>query len=246
MKSSNPTLNSNTFTGFGRISEADSMTIGGTVNKSAILLLLVMLPAAWIWNLFIHAGATAVQGWLVFGMIAGFVLALVTVFKKEWAPITAPLYAVAQGVFLGGISAVFNASYPGIVIQAIGLTFSTLAMMLLVYKMEWISPSENFKLGIVAATGGIALLYFVGFILSFFGINLSFIYGNGTFGIIFSVVVVVIAALNFILDFDFIQQGAQARAPKYMEWYGAFALMVTLIWLYMEILRLLSKLRSRD
>lgn len=246
MRTANPTLTSNTFSGFGSVTERNAMTVGGTVNKTAILLLLVLLPAAWTWNLFVKSGVAATTPWLWVGLIAGFVLAMVTSFKKEWAPITAPLYAVAQGLFLGSVSAAFNAAYPGIVVQSVGLTLATLFVMLVAYQMGWVRATENFKLGVVAATGGIALLYFVTIILSFFGYNFSFIYGNGLFSILFSVFVVGIAALNLVLDFDVIQQGARGGIPKYMEWYGAFALMVTLVWLYIEILRLMSKLRSRD
>lgn len=248
MKSSNPALGSNTFTGFGRtIDITNTMTIGGTINKTFILLLLVLLPAAWTWNLFINSGsnAAAVTPWMYGGLIGGFILSLVTIFKKEWSPYTAPLYSVMQGLFLGAISAFFNATYPGIVVQATTLTFATLFCMLGLYKSGIIKATENFKLGVMAATGGIAIVYFGAIILSFFGVNASFIYGNGLFSIIFSLFVVGIAALNFIVDFDFIEQGSRSAAPKYMEWYGAFALMVTLIWLYIELLRLLSKINSR-
>lgn len=248
MKSSNPALTSNPFSGFGRtIDVTNTMTIGGTVNKTAILLLLVLLPAAWTWNLFMNAGgnAAAISHWIWIGLIGGLIFSLITIFKKEWAPITAPIYAMMQGLFLGGLSATFEVAYPGIVIQATSLTFATLFCMLGVYKAGLIKATENFKLGVIAATGGIALVYFVAIILSFFGVNASFIYGNGIMSILFSLFVVGIAALNFVIDFDFIEQGARSAAPKYMEWYGAFAMMVTLIWLYIEILRLLSKINSR-
>lgn len=245
MRTANPTLASNAFSGFGSIAERTAMTVGGTVNKTMILVLLAVIPAAWTWNLFLQSGAAATTPWLWTGLIVGFILAMITAFKKEWAPITAPLYAVAEGLFLGAISAAFNAAYPGIVIQAVGLTLATLFVMLITYQMGWVKVTESFKLGVVAATGGIALVYFVSIIVSFFGINFSLIYGNGLFSILFSVFVVGIAALNLVLDFDVIQQGASKGAPKYMEWYGAFALMVTLVWLYIEMLRLLSKLRSR-
>jgi uncharacterized YccA/Bax inhibitor family protein len=247
MRSSNPALTSNTFSGFGVVSEAHAMTIRGTVNKTLILLLLVLLPAAWTWATFFKAGANpaSVSTWMIAGMIGGFIFSLATIFKKEWAPVTAPLYAVCEGLFLGGVSGVFQASYPGIVMQAISLTIATLFVMLVAYQTGWIRATERFKLGVVAATGGIALVYLVAMVLGFFGINVSFIYGNGLWSILFSGFVVIIAALNFILDFDFIEQGSRAGIPKYMEWYGAFALMVTLVWLYLEILRLLAKLNDR-
>ena len=182
---------------------------------------------------------------MMLGGIVGFVAALVTVFKKHLAHITAPIYALAQGLFLGGLSSTFEVQYPGIVIQAIGLTFGTLFCLLGAYKSGMIKVTENFKLGLVAATGGLMMVYFVSIILGMFGVNLGFLYGNGLMGIGFSVVVVVIAALNLVMDFDFIESGEEMGAAKYMEWYGAFGLMVTLIWLYIEILRLLAKLQSR-
>lgn len=246
MRSSNPVLQTNTFSGFGLVAESNTMTVRGTVNKTAILLLLTLLPAAWMWNMFLKAGGNtaAITTGMMIGMIGGFILSLVTIFKREWSPITAPAYAALQGLFLGGISVVFQQTYPGIVIQAISLTFATLFVMLAVYQSGLIRATNSFKLGVVAATGGIALVYLVAMVFSFFGMNASFIYGNGLFSILFSFFVVGIAALNFVLDFDFIEQGARNGVPKYMEWYGAFALMVTLIWLYIEILRLLSKLKS--
>lgn len=247
MRSSNPALISNPFSGFGVVSESNSMTVRGTVNKTVILLLLVVLPAAWVWRQFFLAGQNpaAVQTWMMVGLFGGFILSLVTIFKKNWAPMTAPLYAVAEGLFLGGISGIFEKSYPGIVTQAVSLSIATLLVMLVSYQAGWIRPTERFKWGVVAATGAIALVYIVSMVLGFFSINVPFITGSGIFSILFSVFVVGIAALNFILDFDFIDQGSRGGAPKYMEWYGAFALMVTLIWLYIEILRLLSKINDR-
>ena len=158
---------------------------------------------------------------------------------------TVPIYAVLQGLMLGGISKYFEVSFPGIVNQAVFLTFGTLGALLLAYKSGVIKATENFKLGIFAATGGIAMLYLINIVMSFFGSGIGFIHNNSTFGIIFSFGVVIIAALNLVLDFDFIEEGSERGAPKYMEWYGAFGLLVTLIWLYLEILRLLAKLQSR-
>ena len=158
---------------------------------------------------------------------------------------TAPIYAALEGLALGGISAVFESRYPGIVSQAVFLTFGTLAALLIAYRSGWIKATENFKLGVVAATGGIFFVYLISFVLSFFGVSIPLIHGSGVFGILFSLFVVVIAALNLVLDFDFIEQGAEQGAPKYMEWFAAFGLMVTLIWLYLEVLRLLSKLQQR-
>ncbi len=187
----------------------------------------------------------ALYPWLIGSAIGGFVIAMITVFKKTAAPITAPIYAAVEGILLGILSAFYEMQFPGLVFQAILLTFGTLFALLFAYRSGLIKATENFKLGIVAATGGIALIYLVTFVLGFFGVSIPFIHGSGTIGILFSLFVVVIAALNLVLDFDFIENGTQRGAPKYMEWYAAFGLLVTLIWLYIELLRLLSKLRSR-
>jgi uncharacterized YccA/Bax inhibitor family protein len=247
MRSANPALNDNTVAGYSKpYGDTETMTINGTVNKTGALLVLCLIPAAWVWQKFFTAqNPEVVYPYLIGGALGGFVVAMVTVFKKDWAPITAPIYALLEGLVLGGLSAVFEARFPGIVIQAVGLTFGTLFALLMAYKSGVIKATENFKLGVVAATGGIALVYLAGFVLSFFHVSIPYIHGSGPIGIIFSLVVVVIAALNLVLDFDFIENGAAVGAPKYMEWYAAFGLLVTLIWLYLEILRLLSKLRSR-
>ena len=252
MRSGNPVLGENTFldVGSGRVVTRDgqTMTLGGTVNKTALLLAMVLITAAYTWSLYTGPESVpSVMPWAWGGAIVGFVLAIVTVFKKTWAPVTAPLYALAQGLFLGAISAIFEAKFPGIVMQAVGLTFGTLASLLLAYKSGLIRATENFKLGVVAATGGIFLLYLVNFGLRLMGFEgMGFIHDSGLLGIGFSAFVVVIAALNLVLDFDFIESGVEAGAPKSMEWFGAFGLMVTLVWLYLEILRLLAKLRADD
>lgn len=245
MRTSNPSLNSKTFE--RAAPGAGVMTIGGTVNKVGILLVLMLIPAAYMWNKVLTAWEPSqAMGPALLGAIGAFVVALITVFKKTWAPVTAPIYAVLEGLFLGAISGVMNMAYPGIAMQAIALTIGTLFTLLLAYRSGIIRATENFKLGVVAATGGIAMLYLVNIVMGFFGASIPFIHESGTFGILFSLFVVVIAALNLVLDFDFIEQGAEAGAPKYMEWYAAFGLMVTLVWLYLEILRLLAKLQSRD
>lgn len=174
-------------------------------------------------------------------------MAIVTVFKKEWAPITVPLYAILEGGLLGGISFMYNSLYDGIVTDAIFLTVGILLSLLVAYRSGYIKPTENFKLGIFAATGGIAIVYLINFVMGFFGSSMGVmqIDNASPMSIGFSAVVVIIAALNLVLDFDFIEEGAEKGAPKYMEWYGAFGLLVTLIWLYLEILRLLAKLNSR-
>jgi uncharacterized YccA/Bax inhibitor family protein len=239
--SGNPTLSQNTFTEASRVVSGEAMTVQGTVNKTAILLALTTGTAAYTW----HSPA-ALGGLWMLGALGGFIMAMVTVFKKEWSAVTAPIYAVLQGLFIGGISSLFEQKYPGIVIQAVMLTFGTLAALLSAYSAGLIRVSTGFRRGLFAATGGIALLYLVSLGLSFFNIQIPFIFGAGPVGIIFSLVVVVIAALNLVIDFDFIENGAQQGVPKYFEWYGAFSLMVTLIWLYMEILRLLAKLNRRN
>jgi uncharacterized YccA/Bax inhibitor family protein len=252
MRSGNPALNNNTFLDIGSgqlVTRADGevMTLGGTVNKTGFMLLLLVATAAYTWSLYTPENPGAVMPWLLVGGIGGFIVALVTVFKKTWSPVTAPLYAALEGLFVGAVSAMFEASFPGIVMQAVMLTMGVLAALLLAYKSGLIKATENFKLGVVAATGGIALLYLVNIGMRLFGFEgFGFIHESGAMGIGFSVFVVIIAALNLVLDFDFIESGAEAGAPKYMEWYGAFGLVVTLVWLYLEILRLLAKLQSRD
>jgi uncharacterized YccA/Bax inhibitor family protein len=242
LRSGNPALGAGTFTRVGPVADSEAMTIGGTVNKTALVLLILIVAASYVWS----RGADASLGvWIGLGVIGGLILAIATVFKPAWSPVTTPLYAAAEGLALGAISVGFDSVYPGIVGQAVFLTFGTLGALLLAYRSGMIRATERFKLGVVAATGGIAFFYFLSFIVGFFGVRMPLIGSSGTFGILFSVVVVVVAALNLVLDFDFIEQGAAQRAPKYMEWYGAFGLLVTLVWLYLEILRLLTKLQER-
>lgn len=239
MRSGNPALQASTFKKHLTSSVEGKMTLSGTVNKTGISLLLVIISAGYTW------GNPGMHIMMIPAGIVGFILALATVFKPTIGHITVPAYAVAQGILLGVISMYFNAMYPGIVVQAVFLTFGTLGALLLAYKSGLIAATENFKLGIAAATGGIAILYLINFIMGFFGSGIGIISSNNNMGILFSGFVVVIAALNLVLDFDFIEEGAEMGAPKYMEWYGAFGLLVTLIWLYLEILRLLAKLQSR-
>lgn len=240
MRSGNPALRGDVFRGMSVAADGSAMTIQGTANKTLIMLLLMVISASWVWG-----NAQAALPFLLPAAIAGFVVAMITIMKKEKAYITAPIYALIQGVFIGGISAIFEAQYPGIVIQAVALTFGTLFCMLLAYRTGIIRATEKFKLGVVAATGAIAVIYFISIIMGFFGARMPMIHSTGPMGIIFSLVVVTVAALNLVIDFDFIERGAEHGAPKYMEWYGAFGLMVTLVWLYLEILRLLSKLQRR-
>ena len=237
--SSNPAIS-----GFANIKPAygnsfaisERMTIAGTAQKTMFLLVCCFAASVYGWNN---------PGFMVPALILGLIAAMVTIFKKEWAGTTAPVYAGLEGVALGGITAMAEAQFPGIGLQAISLTFGVFFTLLLCYMSGIIKATENFKLMIVSATGGIFLLYMASFVLGFFGINIGFIHSSGPMGIGFSMVVVGIAALNLVLDFDFIEDAAEAGLPKHMEWFGAFSLMVTLVWLYIEILRLLSKLRGR-
>jgi uncharacterized YccA/Bax inhibitor family protein len=252
-RTSNPALGDKTFRDlaniqYGGLADTSRMTLSGTVNKTGILLLLAMATAFYTWSQFLVSGdASTVSPLMLLGVFGGFILAMVTTFKMEWAPVTAPIYALLEGLFLGGVSAFFNARYPGIAIQAVTLTFGTLFVMLLCYSSGLIKVTEKFRIGIIAATGGICLFYLLSMVLSLFHLNyFSSVFGNSPIGIGFSLVVVAIAALNLVLNFDYIEHGVQVGAPKYMEWYCAFGMILTLVWLYLEILRLLSKMRSRN
>ena len=243
MRTSNPALNESLFDTIALAGE-EKMTIQGTVNKSFILIALVFSTALLSWDFMLKSSSGII--YVIAAAILALIFGLVTTFKPTWSPFTAPAYALFEGVFLGAISGYFDSIYPGIAIQAVLLTCATFVCLLLAYRSGLIKATENFKLGIVAATGAIGLIYLATFILGFFGIQIPLIHGNGIVGIGFSLVVVVIAALNLVLDFDFIEQGEAKGAPKYMEWYASYGLLVTLVWLYIEMLRLLSKLASRD
>jgi uncharacterized YccA/Bax inhibitor family protein len=253
MKTSNPALSSKTFTDLasaqygGAIDVANRMTLSGTVHKTGLLLVCTMATAAWTWYQYLQSHNPAdVMPLMLVGLFGGLIFSMVTIFKKEWSAVTAPIYALLEGLVLGGFSAVFDQRYPGIAIQAVGLTFGTLLVLLMAYSSGLIKVTQKFRLGVIAATGGIFFFYLLEMVLGFFGIQFTSINGSGVIGIGFSLIVVTVAALNLVLDFDFIEQGVQVGAPKFMEWYGAFGIMVTLVWLYFEILILLSKLRSRN
>lgn len=245
-RSANPSLNKNTFTKVKDLSLSDNlMTLQGTVNKTGILLIIALLSASYVWRQYFVFEAP-ISLYTFGGAIGGLIAAMVAIFKPTTSSFMAPIYALLEGMFLGGISSIFEARFPGIVIQAVGLTFGILFALLLAYKSGLIKPTENFKLGVAAATGGIFLMYMLNIVLGFFGANVPFLHSNGIIGIGISGFIVVIASLNLVLDFDFIEEGVEQGAPKFMEWRAALGLMITLVWLYLEILHLLSKLRSGD
>ena len=245
-RSSNPALKTESFESDNSlIDHNNTMTIQGTVNKTALMGVLVFAAALYVWYQYINAETLfGIELFVGGGFIGGFVLALIIICRKKSAPYLAPVYAILEGLALGGLSVMMELRFPGIVLQAILLTMGILFGLLFIYRAGIIKVTENFKLMVASATMGIALVYLVSFIGSFFGFQIPMIHEGGTVGIIFSLVVVAIASLNLVMDFDFIEEAAEKRVPKYMEWYGAFGLMVTLIWLYIEILRLLSKLRD--
>jgi uncharacterized YccA/Bax inhibitor family protein len=248
MQSSNPTLNERTF-GAARVGIGEpTMTIQGTVNKTFILLAVLVVTAMWTWSKTTDPSSAGSLKIIFYGsMFAGLILGVVTSFKPTWSPITAPIYAAFEGMFLGILSAYYEIRFPGIVMQAVGLTFAVTFAMLMGYKAGWLQATPGLRKGLMIAMGGIFLFYMVIMIAGFFGIHApGFINGGGPLGIVFSLFVVGIASMSLILDFDIIESGAREGLAKYMEWYGAFALMVTLVWLYMEIIRLLSKINRRN
>ena len=239
MRSGNPALNKNTFSSFPDYS-GEYMTIDGTVNKTFISLFLLFISAFYSWNVLSSS-------FIIIGFIGGFIAAIITIFKKHLSMYTVPIYAIFEGLALGSISQIFEQQYPGIASQAIFLTFGIMGALLFAYKTKIIKTTENFKLGIFAATAGIGVVYLISFIMGIFGGELSImsIENASMMSIGFSLFVVIIASLNLVLDFDFIEEASENKVPKYMEWYATFGLLVTLIWLYLEILRLLAKLQSR-
>lgn len=217
------------------------MTLDGVVWKTAILLLLLFATAVFTWNQFMQDKNVMLI--VIAGAIGAFIVSLITIFVPKISPFTAPVYALLEGLALGGLSAMYEAKFDGIVIQAVLLTMSILLVMLFLYRTRIVKATENFKLGVMAATGGIALVYVIDIVLRLFGLEMPFLHETGPIGIIISLFIVGIAALNLVLDFDFIESGVEHGAPKYMEWYAGFGLLITLVWLYLEILRLLSKLK---
>ena len=247
MRSSNPVMTGKIFDKVGGVAAGSSvMTINGTVNKISLMLLLVIGAAAYTWNMVTGANPGNAGTLAVIGAIGGFIMALVTVFRPKSSPLTAPIYAILEGLFLGAISAIINTAYPGVAFQAVLLTIGTLFTMLFLYRSGRIRATPRFRRGVMMATGAVFFAYLISWIMSLLGMPMGFIHSAGPLGILINLAIIVIAALNLILDFDFIEKGAQMAAPKYMEWYGAFGLMVTLIWLYIEFLRLLARFAGRD
>lgn len=248
IKSSNPVLSERAFKKLSH-AQGETMTVGGAVNKTLLLLLFVFVGASWSWSKVFgvwEPNIPQVQNIAIWSSVVALALAILTSLRMQWSPVTAPLYALIEGVAVGGASALMELIFPDIVIQAVGLTFGVALVMFSTYRLGLIRATEKFKMGVTSATGAICLIYLTTWILGFFDIQIPYIHQGGVIGIGFSLFVVVIAALNLILDFDFIEQNAQAGMPKFMEWYSAFGLMVTLVWLYLEILNLLAKARSRD
>jgi len=247
MRSSNPVMTGKIYEKAGGVSAGASvMTINGTINKIGLMLLLVIAAAAYTWKMVMGANPAPAGTLAIVGAIGGFIMALVTVFRPQSSAITAPIYAILEGLFLGAISAIINAAYPGIAFQAVMLTIGTLFTMLFLYRSGRIRATPRFRRGVMMATGAVFFAYMISWILSMFGMPVGFMHSSGPLGILINLAIIVIAALNLIMDFDFIEKGSQMGAPKYMEWYGAFGLIVTLIWLYIEFLRLLSRFAGRD
>jgi uncharacterized YccA/Bax inhibitor family protein len=243
-RTGNPGLNEKTFASLPRLGiGVEGMTLKGTIDKSFLLLIVLMAAAFWPWSQMVNGDAQAVYPTMLLGALGGFVLALVISFKANLAPYLAIPYAALEGLFVGGLSAILEQHYHGIAIQAVGLTFGVLAVLLVAYRLHLIRVTAQFRAMVMGATGGIALLYLATWILGLFHISVPVLYAATPLGIGISLVIVAVAALNLVLDFDFIERGVAGGAPKYMEWYSAFALLVTLVWLYIELLRLLSKVR---
>jgi uncharacterized YccA/Bax inhibitor family protein len=247
-RSGNPTLSEKRFEQARVDVTGATMTAAGSLNKFGFLFLMVMATALYTWNAYF--GGQDVSTLMLTGIIGGLIVAFAIIFRPHWAPFLAPAYALLEGLLVGGISAYYSNAFaetaPFIVIQAVGLTFGTAIAMFLLYRFRIIRATEKFRSVVITATMGIAIFYLISLVLGFFNINIPFLHEGSMMGIAFSLVVVVVAALNLILDFDMIEQGSAMGLPKYMEWYAAFGLLVTIVWLYLEILRLLSKLNSRN
>jgi uncharacterized YccA/Bax inhibitor family protein len=244
-RSGNPGLNQNTFSNQPRaLSRDDRMTLQGAINKSFLLLVVLLAGAFYPWSQYLATGDMSVASTsIVVGAVGGLILALIISFKATTAPFLAVPYAALEGLAMGGFSALLERRYPGIAIQAVGLTFGVLAVLLVAYTTRLIRVTNQFRAIVIGATGAIALVYLVTMVLGLFHVNVPVLNSSSPLGIIISLVICGVAALNLVLDFDLIESGVANGAPRYMEWYSAFGLLVTLVWLYMEILRLLTKMR---
>lgn len=243
MNSSNPAFRARGFTDV-RQTGGETMTLKGAINKTVVLFVLLLITAGWTWSQYTPGNPGAIQPYMIGGIVAGLIFALATIFKPTWAPYSAPLYAIAEGFAVGGISAFYNHYANGIVIQAVALTFGVLAVMLFLYRSGVIKVTQKFRMGVVAAGGGIMLFYIVTWIAGMFGVNTAMLFGGSMLSIGISLVIIAVAALFLVLDFDHMHRASVAGAPKFMEWYTGFGLMVTLVWLYLEILRLLANVRQ--
>lgn len=248
-KSSNPILKEKAFRKEAYTTDTKLMTVNGTIEKTGIMLFILIIAATYTWGKFFNSGDMenamgSMGGWVIGGALGGFAVAMVMIFMKKYAGYLAPVYAVLEGLFLGAISAIFESQYQGIVMNAVLATISTFLFMLFAYRTGLIKVTEKLRSIIIGATGAVAIMYLLSFAMGFFGVQMSFLHGSSPMSIGVSLLVIVIAAFNLLLDFDFIEKGSSSGAPKYMEWYGAFGLVLTLVWLYIEFLRLLSKLRD--
>jgi len=246
MRTSNPVMSRKIFENTLSMGGSGVMTINGTINKTVILLLLSIASASYTWSMISGTNPGGAYTLAMVGAIGGFIMALITSFSPKNSPLTSPIYAILEGLFLGAVSAIINARYPGVAFQAVLLTLGTLFTMLFLYRSGRLRATPAFRRGVMMATGGIFFAYLISWILSLFGMNIGYFHSSGPLAIIINLVVIGVAAFNLILDFDFIEQGSAQGAPKFMEWYGAFGLMVTLVWLYIEFLRLLSRFSSRN
>jgi len=247
-KSGNPALSEKYFQNTILVNDGEVMTESGTMNKFFLLCILVIAAASCTWSAYFQGHDIRV--WMLIGALGGFVVALITIFKPVWASLLAPIYALLEGVFLGAVSAFYSQAFekvaPDIVMQSVGLTFGVVIAMYFLYRFQVIKATQRFRSIIITATAGIAVFYLIAIVLRLFNVDIALLHEGSMIGIIFSLVVVGIASMNLILDFDMIEKRVAMGAPKYMEWFGAFGLVVTIVWLYLEILRLLSKLNRRN
>lgn len=254
-RTSNPILGKNVFSNaVWANTDSNNMTLSGTINKTAIILLFVLASAFYVWQKFFGVydpvnpafALQSVKTLMFIGGIGGFIVALITSFSPRNAGFLTPVYAILEGMFLGGISAMFEAQFPGLVIKAVSLTFMVFLSMLLIYRQGIIKVTGKFRKGMMSALMGLMFFYLASWIAGMFGMNVSYLSGGGSFGLIFSIIVTGISAFSLLLDFDFIEKGAASGAPKHMEWYAVFGLLVSLVWLYINLLRLLSIFARRN